>query len=92
VRVALQLLTSWSFDQAQTSSQSCLEVIRVFGGWNDAEKSFTRNHAYLWDVAKVAGHCRCFRIMYEILAGITSQVSAFKVILSGEYVVDMVAG
>ncbi|CAM0140917.1 unnamed protein product [Umbelopsis sp. WA50703] len=52
---------------------SCLEVIRVFGGWNDAEKSFTRNHAYLWDVAKVAGHCRCFRIMYEILAGITSQ-------------------
>ncbi|KAJ2960550.1 hypothetical protein NQZ79_g4156 [Umbelopsis isabellina] len=76
MRVALQLLSSWSSDQAQLSSQSCLELIRVFGGWNDVERKFTTNHAHLWDAAKVAGHCKCFGVMYEILAGITSQVQS----------------
>ncbi|CAO3676051.1 unnamed protein product [Umbelopsis vinacea] len=52
----------------------CINKIKAFGGWNHTEEKFTRNQDYLWDIANIAGQCKCFAIMHDILCGIVSEV------------------
>ena len=54
--------------------EKCFSTIHLFGGWNSTEEKFTKNQAYLWDIAKIAGECQCFTLMHHILTGIAGDV------------------
>jgi hypothetical protein len=58
--------------------EDCFSKIKLFGGWNQTESKFTKHQSYLWDIAKIAGQCKNFEIMYEVLSGIAGEVSLSK--------------
>jgi hypothetical protein len=60
---------------ANTVVEDCFNKIKLFGGWNETDGKFTKNQSYLLDIAKIAGQCKIFEIMYELLSGIAGEVS-----------------
>lgn len=74
IRLALRFHSDWTKQGIELDEYGCINKIKVFGGWNHTEEKFTRNQDYLWDIANIAGQCKCFAIMHDILCGIVSEV------------------
>lgn len=77
-----------SDEVTNTVVEDCFSKIKLLGGWNQTEGKFTKNQSYLWDIAKIAGQCKNFEIMYEVLSGIAGQVSWLRGLKFGCPVLD----
>ncbi|CAO3683510.1 unnamed protein product [Umbelopsis ramanniana] len=74
IRLTLRLCMDTSDEATNTVIEDCFSKIKLLGGWNQTEGKFTKNQSYLWDIAKIAGQCKNFEIMYEVLSGIAGEV------------------
>ncbi|KAI8583430.1 hypothetical protein K450DRAFT_223637 [Umbelopsis ramanniana AG] len=74
IRLTLRLCMDTSEEATNMVIEDCFSKIKLFGGWNQTEGKFTKNQSYLWDIAKIAGQCKNFEIMYEVLSGIAGEV------------------
>ncbi|KAG2174060.1 hypothetical protein INT44_000174, partial [Umbelopsis vinacea] len=74
IRLILRLCMDTSAEATIMVVEDCFGKIKQFGGWNETEGKFTKNQSHLWDIAKIAGQCKNFEIMYEVLSGIAGEV------------------